>query len=192
VVPLVRVVKPIEMNLTTEFALGTTFEFHARWPEGSSTSLQGIEVEVTLVDVVKNSAVISRVLPFESVNRGPTEPSASNLVFQRAPWGTADAGPSFSVEITNPSAIEHLSYRILSAAQSNASEIAKVVASTAAIQRVELPVFDRETVWVTAIDEACNESVPVEVKTIEWIATSGKKRDGSTLENPHEFELVDD
>jgi hypothetical protein len=151
-----------------------------------------ISFEILARDDVGNSGTIPLTLnsPVEIDTQAPAVLDTTGMTYHRAPWGTADGGVRFFVSTPAQTVLPGHTLRVLLGPSTSSAELAKAAESLSS--HVELPPIDRAQVFVSALDEACNESTVSEVKNVSWVATSGAKRMGSSVGNPHVFESVND
>lgn len=144
---------------------------------------------VTVRDAVDNATTTSLMnVTFDSLP--PPAPSTAldgGVVYLRAPWGARGGQAQFELVAPRGAASpEAVAVRVL---DPSGAELARSAAVDGGALRIGLPLADRAVIFVTAVDAAGNESVPVDVKNVVWTASFGGKQSGSLFENPHTAEL---
>lgn len=156
-------------------------------------------VRVKVVDAAGNGAVLGLpdggpgLLVDTAAPAAPRVADAGAVWFERAPWGAGGGGPSFTVRgpkgATEPGAV----VRVLPGLDRRAgNEVGAGTADADGGFTIGLANVDRTAVYVSAVDQACNESPAVEVKDVTWVATLGGKVPGSAFPNPHLYEVWGD
>ncbi|MDP3232917.1 MAG: hypothetical protein Q8N26_09080 [Myxococcales bacterium] len=176
VTPSVLIVQPVATS-------PSAVSFQATVSPSATDGL--VDVAVRAADEAGNSAVLPawQVRVVVTPPAAPDVMSASGITYRRAPWGTQQQGPAFSVRGA-PGALP----------PGTSVEVLAGLASLAIAGGVDggfvatLPPVDRPVVSVRALDTACNPSPAVEVKNVEWLASLRGKVAGRTFENPHRVE----
>jgi hypothetical protein len=161
--------------------------------EGHPDMAQGLlTVTARLEDAVGNTEV--RTLMPESRLAADTVPPLPlddeellDLVYVRAPWGTAQAGPGYHLQGKVRPEVTVVAWD--GEDLSTASEIGRGLSDGQGEVQVALNRADRAGVWLSQVDGAGNLDAPVAtpVRVVEWVASLGGKVAGSTLHNPHRF-----
>jgi hypothetical protein len=126
----------------------------------------------------------------------PTPPSVTTqdaVIFHRTPWGDGESSTEAYTLTGAAGAAPGLATVIVYGDALGRFEIARTETladgSFGGASGLELFTVDRARVYLVTVDAAGNKSPVVPVHDIVWTATLGNKVDGSTLENPHTFEL---
>ncbi len=175
--------QPAAVTCTPTSNTATHFAFRGRALDGGSTP--SVQLLARVTDAVGNSAALPLGAPFAIDVDAPAAADATTpgaLAFERVPWGTADAGPSFTLVGRAGVAERGTTLQVLE----GAVPIALAPVSDAGFS-VPLGV-DRRSLAVRVYDEACNASAPTRVRDVEWRASLAGKRRGRTFENPHTLE----
>lgn len=119
----------------------------------------------------------------------PDTQTPGRIRYRRVPWGMESTGglPQFSVTGLAGAVRDATVVRIVT--ERGERGRGSLVAG-GAFSSIVLDPIDAPTVNIVAVDSAGNESAPVPVREIEWIATMSGKRAGSNAENPHAMEWV--
>lgn len=174
---------------TGAFDGGTAFSFLYR-AAGAGSDVSGAVV-AHVVDTVGNEGLLT-LAPSVRVDLTPPLPlnaaGLAQLRYERVPWGAARTGgvPRFSVECGGcalGSDDVMVFYEEANAASFVLGEARP--GPSGGLPRVEFSRSDRQQVWFTRHDEACNPATPVPqpVKQSSWVASS-LRPSGSPV-NPH-------
>lgn len=173
---------------------GFSYDFvQGALPEGAHA------VRVRVVDAAGNAAVLGLPDGGPGLLVDATPPAAPRVVdagavwFERAPWGMGNRGAAFTVHGPGGAAEPGAVVRVLPNTDRRAgNELGAGAAGAAGDFSIALANVDRTSVFVGAVDQACNESAAVEVKDVTWVATLGGKVPGSAFPNPHSYEVWGD
>ena len=168
--------------------------------------ISGIEVDTEILDQIvigTDPAIVDTAgnAPAEPIviadlaidTRPPLAPDttvADDIVYTRAPWGVGDDPVASKLEVAGKPGVVAVDTTVIAYSSDNmtsAAELGRAVATDTGFA-VRLVGQDQVNVFLTAVDTAGNESQRAEVRDVEWVATSGFKRQGSDIENPHQFE----
>jgi hypothetical protein len=176
---------------------GTTFTCSGTLENATSVG-ESDEVRLlgSVADAVGNTAENLLVTTCDVDAQPPPSPdttTSERLVLRRSPWGTA-ASPSPRLSLVGqagalpsepaPTGVHHL------AVYSKATTAAAMrlglitVEENGSFAETALSGSDLPVLYVTAVDDAGNESAPVEVRDIVWTATLGQKAPGDNVANP--------
>ena len=195
------------------FTCAYSLPTEGRPPDGS------YELQAVLTDPAGNPNVVplGLTLEIDTVPPCPPEVGVENaILYEREPWGRHGwqgehdasfflSGVAGSVEPSEARTITVIAYAAATAAR--ASELARSLAQADGSfgdpedpgSPLSLGTIDRPVVFLTAVDQAGNESgsecdgldapKAVAVRDIAWTATMRDKRSGSSFENPNDFEV---
>jgi hypothetical protein len=189
------------LRFTRDGQVASPLLFDLSWP----ADVQGIDgvfrARARVTDLAGNVTEEDLVFgdrPLELfVDATPPAPAAVEVadavVFERAPWGRADA-PRFDVFTVEGAAgsVEPDSIVLVTRDAAGAREIGRVTArsdgSFGGLADLELETGDVREVFVAVADGAGNVSRPVPVRDVRWFATPAGKAVGDEISNPHRFE----
>ena len=199
--PIVRLQSLPEILFTRQGSPTGTFYTYAYTVSDSEVGEGDLGIEVELVDVAGNRAVVALndadgALQFRTDFTAPVSPSvnvADGIVYWRMPWGAqASSGvPEFSVIGAAQSVEPDATVIAFDGPDPTvASEIGRVAAASdgsigVSSSILELSRADRGEVYLASIDGAGNQSALVRIRDVVWVASMGNKISGSTTDNPH-------
>ncbi len=189
---------PSSLSFTKTSSTGTTFVFD----HTLATTGQGVHsISVTATDLAGNQTVTNLTPTFTVDTSAPAAPSvgvADALVYKREPWGSdaSDVTKIFRIAVASGA----VAGSTVIAWDGPTPRVSGIEIGRSSVggggATVSLSGGDRPEVFVTAVDDAGNESDDVAggalqatpVRDVSWTAGFGGKVVGSVLENPHEFQ----
>lgn len=191
--PMVRTT-PWALPFTWTSGSASTFSYVASL--GADAGVTGaLDVLVDAVDAVGNASTLRLAdagVRLDVEVEAPPSPAAgrdAGIMYLRAPWGDSANPPSFRVQGRAGTVEANALVRAFDGPGGAASELGRATADAQGAFVVALIPADRGAVWLSAVDEAGNESPRVDVKDVEWRATLAGKVVGSVIENPHRLDL---
>lgn len=198
---LVAVSEPLATIFELELQLTAAMPF----ADGSCT------IEVDLQDLAGN---VAEGLEVDSVTVDRTTPIAAqaihaeHLLHVRFPWGAAQT-QGIAVQYVASAGIDRASavadtpiaaaaFAMTSETLAQARAYTKPLAGdflgtsqpvTSGWSPIRLGVIDSPEVWLSVVDHAGNESEAMRVPDVLWVATLGRKKARSFVENPHKLDV---
>ncbi len=147
------------------------------------------DLAVTLTDLAGNQAVVTLMQGLIVDNTPPAAPNVdSAIAFVRQPNGDATTDAASFGMTGNSGAVEANALVVVSSDALAAFELARVNADAAgAFSAASLPILDRASVYVSAVDQAGNRSPIVATTQSLLVAALGGKVLGDNA-NPQQFE----
>ncbi len=175
--------------------------FSVRWPTTpvADGSLDGnFDVEVVVVDAAGNvtsEIVVAAVEIDATPPLAPVVDEPGAVVFERAPWGRADAvGFDVYTVVGAVGVVDAGDVVIVSRDAAGAREIGRTRADDSGFGGIDrdflLSTGDLLDVYVAVGDGAGNMSTAVAVRDTRWFASPGGKIVGNTISNPHVLEAL--
>lgn len=179
----------LELTGAPELATDIAFSFELVL-DGAVAHAQGERaVTVELTDSVGNEATLTTGATIVVDTEAPVAPDVDTpeaVVFERRPWGTADAPlPSFRVVAASGAVEGDALVQAFSEADRGGLFLGE--GSADGDGAFTLPTFpiDVPRVELVAVDGAGNESPRATTRDVRWTASLGLKVRGSRVENPH-------
>ncbi|MEM6733390.1 MAG: hypothetical protein AAF658_17665, partial [Myxococcota bacterium] len=180
----------VTIERTTPEGVASIFEIAVG--EGAPDGVMGLRVQLedtatnTSTTVLESSLTIDRTAP-----PAPELQDPDSFVLVRAPFGLADKGPGTALELLPPSTGFLPAHTlIVYATPERIAEVARFEADgTGSFEssRLDLASADRQTVFLSAVDRAGNESAAAEVLNVEYVMTPAGRIPGGLTGNQTEL-----